>query len=113
MTNHPMIPILMVITALVLIAVKWAFLPFVPWRQLPRNRVRHLRLRLHLRLHPGAGHATVAELWLRWGRFAVFRRSGRARRSLSFWQRAARPGQRVLDLPRPGALPARAAAAAG
>jgi len=80
--KHPIeILILLAAAAILLIAVKWAFLPFVPWRRLPRNRVRHLRLRLHLRLHPGAGHATILELWLRWGRFAVLRRSGRARRS--------------------------------
>ena len=27
-----------------------------------------MRLRLRLRLHPGPGHATLFELWLRWGR---------------------------------------------
>ncbi len=78
-------------TGVLLIAVKWAFLPSLPYRRLPRHRVRYLRLRLHLRLHPGPGHATVAELWLRWGRFAALRRSARARRSLSFWQRALGP----------------------
>jgi type IV secretion system protein VirD4 len=79
------------VAGVLLIAVKWAFLQGIPYRRLPRHRVRHLRLRLLLRLHPGPGHATMLELWLRWGRFAVFRRSGRARRSLSFWQRAAGP----------------------
>jgi hypothetical protein len=62
-------------------------------RKLPGNRVRHARIRLHLRLHPGRGYATVFELWLRWGRFAAFRKSGRIRRSLTFWQRASRPGE--------------------
>jgi len=33
-----------------------------PQRRLPRHRVRHMRLRARLRLHPGHGHATVAEL---------------------------------------------------
>ena len=83
----------------------------LPYRRLPRHRVRYLRLRLHLRLHPGAGHATVLELWLRWGRFAAFRRSRRARRSLTFWQRALGPASRVLDPDRPRALPAQAAPA--
>ena len=92
MRHHAIeILILFATAAVVLTAVKWAFLPFVPWRRLPRNRVRHLRLRVHLRLHPGAGQATVLELWLRWSRFAVFRRSGRARRSLTFLQRALGP----------------------
>ena len=44
----------------------WAFLP---GRYLPGNRARYLRLRLHLRLHPGKGFSTVFGLWLRWGRF--------------------------------------------
>jgi type IV secretion system protein VirD4 len=82
---------LFAVAVIVLAMVKWAFLPFLPYRRLPRNRVRHLRLRVHLRLHPGAGHATVLELWLRWSRFAVFRRSSRARRSLTFLQRALGP----------------------
>ena len=46
----------------------WAFLPA---RYLPGNRARHLRIRLHLRLHPGKGFAHVFGLWLRWGRLAV------------------------------------------
>jgi len=41
---------------------KWAL---VHGRQLPGNRVRHAKVRLHLRLHPGRGYATVFELWLR------------------------------------------------
>ena len=41
----------------------WAFLPA---RHLPGNRARHLRIRLHLRLHPGKGFAHAFSLWLRW-----------------------------------------------
>jgi type IV secretion system protein VirD4 len=63
---------------------KWAL---APGCRLPRHRVRHTRLRLHLRLHPGRGYATCFELWLRWGRLAAFRRSGRTRPSLNAWQR--------------------------
>ena len=47
--------------------------------QLPGNRVRHNRIRIRLRLHPGRGHATVVALWLYWGRFAAFRRSSKIR----------------------------------
>ena len=65
---------------LVLAAVaSWAFLPA---RYLPGNRARHLRVRLHLRLHPGKGFAHVVSLWLRWGRLAALRRSARIRPSL-------------------------------
>jgi hypothetical protein len=41
--------VLAVVVILALFA-RWAFLPA---RHLPGNRARHLRLRLHLRLHPG------------------------------------------------------------
>jgi type IV secretion system protein VirD4 len=74
---------------LLLTFVKWAFLPWIPWRRLPRHRVRYLRLRLRLRLHPGAGHATAAELWLRWGKLAMLARSGRTRPGIS-------PARRIL-----------------
>ena len=85
--------ILIVAASLLLAILKWAFLPWLPYRRLPRHRVRHLRLRLHLRLHPGHGHghATLPELWLRWGRLATFRRSGRARRSLALRERILAP----------------------
>jgi len=76
---------------------KWAFWP---GRGLPRHRVRHLRFRLHLRLHPGRGFATVGELWLRWGRLAAFRKSARIRRSLPGWERAWWPGSYSVVLGR-------------
>ena len=80
------IVLLIAVTGLLLIAVKWAF---ARGRRLPRHRTRHLRIRLRLRLHPGKGHATIAELWWRWGRLAAFRRSRRSRPSLT-------PAQRIL-----------------
>jgi type IV secretion system protein VirD4 len=55
---------------------------------------------LHLRLHPGRGYATVAELWWRWGRLAAYRRSGRIRPSLACWQRARRPREHSVLLGR-------------
>jgi type IV secretory pathway TraG/TraD family ATPase VirD4 len=65
---------------LVLTAIKWAFFP---GRRLPRHRVRHLRIRLRLGLHPGKGLATFFELWWRWGRLAAYRRSNRTRPGLT------------------------------
>jgi type IV secretion system protein VirD4 len=64
-----------------------------PKRRLPRNRVRYMRLRLRLRLHPGPGHATLFELWLRWGPGAAARRARRARPSLTWRTRRFRPSQ--------------------
>jgi hypothetical protein len=75
----------------------WAFLPA---RYLPGNRARHLRIRLHLRLHPGKGFARIFGLWLRWGRLAVLRRSGRIRPSLPLWYRIAEPCQHSVFLGR-------------
>ena len=74
----------LVASLLMLVAVKWAF---VPSALLPRHRVRRHRLRLRLGLHPGRGHATVFELWLRWGRWAAVRGAKRTRYSLGFWAR--------------------------
>ncbi len=55
---------------------KWAFWPR---HELPRHRVRHMRLRLFLRLHPGRGHATVFELWRHWSSRASAERDRYAR----------------------------------
>jgi len=89
--------ILLTAMLLILAGLRWCLLPH---GRLPRFRVRYLRLRLVLRLHPGRGHAAVGELWLRWGRFAAFRRSGRSRRSLSAWQRIRHPDEHSLLLGR-------------
>jgi type IV secretion system protein VirD4 len=78
-------------------AFSWAILPA---RYLPGNRVRYLRLRLHLRLHPGKGFATAFALHLRWGRLAALRRSGRIRRSLPLWHRAMAPAEHSVFLGR-------------
>jgi len=76
---------------------RWAFLPA---RYLPRGRARTLRVRLHLRLHPGKGFATVIALHLRWGRLAVLRRSRRIRPSLPWLLRALAPGEHSVFLGR-------------
>ena len=78
-------------------AFAWAFLPA---RYLPGNRARHLRIRLHLRLHPGKGFAHAFSLWLRWGRFAALRRSGRIRALLPLWYRIADPAAHSVFLGR-------------
>jgi type IV secretion system protein VirD4 len=82
--------ILLAVILAVAVAAKWAFWP---GRNLPVNRVRHTRIRLRLRLHPGRGFASAFECWLCWGRLASFRGSRRARPSLSFWRRLARPAE--------------------
>jgi type IV secretion system protein VirD4 len=93
--------IAVVVTLAVVIVIawfcRWAFLPA---RYLPRNRVRSMQVRLHLRLHPGKGFATILGLWLRWGQLAALRRSGRIRRALPFWARALWPGEHSVLLGR-------------
>jgi type IV secretion system protein VirD4 len=90
--------VIVLAVALVLAAL-WAW-AFLPRRHLPGNRARHLRLRLHLRLHPGKGFAAWFGLWLRWGRLAALRRSGRIRRSVPFWRRVRAPGTHSVFLGR-------------
>ena len=68
--------------AIVLIVAAFLVWAFLPARHLPGHRAGYLRIRLHLRLHPGKGFATAFSLWLRWGRLAALRRSGRIRRSV-------------------------------
>ena len=48
---------LAILLAIVLIVAAFAAWAFLPARYLPGNRARHLRIRLHLRLHPGKGFA--------------------------------------------------------
>ena len=85
--------VLIVLTA----AFTWAFLPA---RHLPGNRARHLRVRLHLRLHPGKGFAHLFTLHLRWSRFAALLRSGRIRAMVPLWYRIAEPRQHSVFLGR-------------
>ena len=92
-TYLTLLPIFMLAIA----AGRWAF---IPSGRLPRHRVRVMRLRLRLRLHPGRGHATALELWLRWGRFAAWRQAAQSRPSLSAWQRARRPAEHSILLGR-------------
>jgi type IV secretion system protein VirD4 len=75
----------------------WAFLPA---RHLPGNRTRHLRIRLHLRLHPGKGFAHVFSLWLHWGRLAMMRRAGRIRPALPLRYRLIDPREHSMFLGR-------------
>jgi type IV secretion system protein VirD4 len=89
--------IALLVVILLAAAFAWAFLPA---RYLPGNRARHLRIRLHLRLHPGKGFAHLVGLWLRWGRLAMLRRSARIRPSLPLWYRFAEPHQHSVFLGR-------------
>jgi type IV secretion system protein VirD4 len=89
--------IALVVVLIITAFATWAFLPA---RHLPGNRARHLRIRLHLRLHPGKGFAHAFSLHLRWSRFAVLRRSRRIRRSLPLRYRFLDPGEHSVFLGR-------------
>lgn len=84
MTTFITLIVLLLVFALLVLAARWAWWPS---RKLPGNRIRHQRIRLHLRLHPGRGHATCFELFWRWGRWASWRLSGKTRPSLTAGQR--------------------------
>src|SRR5690348_11019055 len=86
--------------ALVLILAAFAAWAFLPARHLPGNRARHLRIRLHLRLHPGKGFAHLFSLWLRWSRAAVLRRSGQIRPALPWRYSLLDPGEHSVLLGR-------------
>jgi type IV secretion system protein VirD4 len=94
-----MIKLAVAVAILIVLAaiVSWAFLPA---RYLPGNRARHLRIRLHLRLHPGKGFAHIVSLHLRWSRLAALRRSSRIRRSLPLWHRILNPAGHSVFLGR-------------
>jgi type IV secretory pathway TraG/TraD family ATPase VirD4 len=91
------IAVLLLVLIILALFLRWALLPA---RYLPGNRVRSLQVRLHLRLHPARGFATVLALHLRWGRLAALRRSARIRRSLPLWVRALAPGEHSVFLGR-------------
>ena len=86
--------------AIVLILAAFAAWAFLPARHLPGNRARHLRIRLHLRLHPGKGFAHLFSLWLRWGRLAALRRSSRIRPALPLRYRLLDPREHSVFLGR-------------
>jgi type IV secretion system protein VirD4 len=86
--------------AIVLVIAAFTAWAFLPARHLPGNRARHLRIRLHLRLHPGKGFAHSFSLWLRWGRLAAVRRSASIRRSLPLRYRIADPRRHSVFLGR-------------
>ena len=91
---------LAILLAVVLIVAGFASWAFLPARYLPGNRARHLRIRLHLRLHPGKGFAHVFSLWLRWSRFVVLRRSGQIRPALPWRYSLLDPGEHSVFLGR-------------
>ena len=86
--------------AIALIVTGFAVWAFLPARYLPGNRARHLRIRLHLRLHPGKGFAHLFSLHLRWGRLAALRRSARIRPNLPLRYRLLDPRQYAVFLGR-------------
>jgi type IV secretion system protein VirD4 len=88
---------LLVLTLILTACIAWAILPA---RHLPAHRARYLRLRLHLRLHPGKGFAHLFSLWLRWSRLAALRRSTRTRPSLPLHYRIACPREHSVFLGR-------------
>jgi type IV secretion system protein VirD4 len=91
---------LAIVLAVVLFLAAFAAWAFLPARYLPGNRARHLRTRLHLRLHPGKGFAHLFSLHLRWGRLSALRRSSRIRPDLPLRHRLLDSRQHAVFLGR-------------
>jgi hypothetical protein len=89
-----------ILLAVLLVVVAFATWAFLPARHLPGNRARHLRIRLHLRLHPGKGFTHLLSLHLRWSRFAALRRSSRIRPALPLRYRILDPREHSVFLGR-------------
>jgi hypothetical protein len=98
--SPPMIIRYAIVLAVVLVLVAFATWAFLPARHLPGNRARHLRIRLHLRLHPGKGFVHLLSLHLRWSRFAALRRSSRIRPALPLHYRILDPREHSVFLGR-------------
>jgi type IV secretion system protein VirD4 len=86
--------------ALAWLALVFAWWAFIPRDDLPRNRVRRQNIRLHLRLHPGRGQATIFELHRHWGRLASARKARYARPNLTTAERLMRPDEHSVFLGR-------------
>jgi type IV secretion system protein VirD4 len=84
-------PVMFLVLVLLLAA------PVLFWRQVlggdaqARRRARALKWRIRLRLRPGAGFASLAELVFRWGRLAALHHGGRIRPGLGYWARVFSP----------------------
>src|SRR5690242_16404613 len=84
-------PVVFVVLAAALAA------PVLFWRQVlggraqARRRARALKWRIRLRLRPGAGFASLAELVFRWGRLAAVHHGKRIRPGLGWWARVFSP----------------------
>ena len=76
-------------TALILAAVALALLGALILRGtvFSGNRIRAMRWRIRLRMHPGAGFASIGELVFRWSRLAAVHHGRRARPGLKLRHR--------------------------
>ena len=74
---------------------------FVRFTVFSGDRIRPMRWRIRLRLHPGPGFASVAELWCRWSRHAAIGHGRRARPGLRLRHRLCGPDDRLRGPPRP------------
>ena len=95
--KHPMFLALLLVAVFAAAFGKWAWWPS---SKLPRHRVRVLKIRTRLHVHPGRGHATGFELMRKWGAWASFRQSRHTRPDLTAMQRFRRPVEHSISLGR-------------
>jgi type IV secretion system protein VirD4 len=67
-------------------------------QRLAGNRNLHMKIRVHLRLHPGPGHASGTELLAHWGRLASYREARRTRPGLTHRARLLSPDEHSVKI---------------
>jgi type IV secretion system protein VirD4 len=85
----PAVWAILAISGLVTFAV-WGYATVISRNAQVRHRAWAMRWRIWLRLRPGYGFATVAELWMRWGRIAALSDGARGRPGMPFRVRVRR-----------------------
>ena len=68
------------------------------------HRIRRMRWRIRLRLHPGPGFATTAELLFRWSRLAALHHGRRSRPGMKLRHRVTSRTTQLRGPARPGPL---------
>ena len=79
---------------IVLIGLALTLAAFIRFALFSGLQVRRMRWRTRLRMKPGPGFASHAEIWVRWSRWAAVYSGRRARPDMGFWVRMFSPATR-------------------
>lgn len=73
-----------ILAGVVLVVIAGLFFRFTAFSG---DRIRSIRWRMRLRMHPGPGFASIGELWFRWSRWSALHHGRRARPGLKLHRR--------------------------